>query len=124
MGAPDFERTFSTYPDFDKLQARVASIIEKQNSPKKSSKPRKSDKPKDSQKSEQPSDEASESPVQAEDDAADVNNAPKLSNGDEQVFTQPDGSPITEEYLVNLEMAGYTSLISQIAANNDECSVP
>lgn len=53
-----------------------------------------------------------------------MNNAPKLSNGEQEEFTQPDGSPITEEYLVQLELMGYTTRIAQIAANNDECSVP
>jgi hypothetical protein len=35
--------------------------------------------------------------------------------------TQPDGSPITEKYLVQLEMNGQDALIAQIAQNNDAC---
>ncbi|MDN6169933.1 MAG: LytR family transcriptional regulator, partial [Micrococcaceae bacterium] len=38
--------------------------------------------------------------------------------------TQPDGSPITEKYLVQLEINGQRTLISEIAANNNECSAP
>ena len=127
LGAPDFERSFSTYPDFDAIHERITSILDKQSQPEK-------DKPKDedSQKSDKPKDDAkdedsTQSPEPAESndqDSADVNNAPKLSNGDASEITQPDGSPITEEYLVNLEYGGYESLIAQIAANNDECSVP
>ncbi len=118
LGAPDFERSFSTYPKFDELQERIQSLIAKQNKPKED-KPKKS---KDSSKSAE-SEETTKASEES-DDSTDVNNAPKLSNSDDKEFTKPDGSPITEEYLVNLEMAGYRTLISEIAANNDECSVP
>ena len=121
LGAPDFERSFSTYPDFDKLQERIQSLIAKQNEPKKEKKD-KAEKSEDSSKSSAPEETTEASEETSE--TTDVNNAPKLSNKEEQEFTQPDGSPITEEYLVNLEMAGYRTLISEIAANNDECSVP
>ncbi|MBF6671347.1 LytR family transcriptional regulator [Glutamicibacter halophytocola] len=127
LGAPDFERSFSTYPDFDKLQERIRTLIAKQSESEK----KKTEKSDSSKKSENSS-KASESPKSSESeesteesaDTTDINNAPKLSGGGDQEFTQPDGSPITEEYLVQLEMAGYNTRISQIAANNDECSVP
>jgi len=127
LGAPDFERSFSTYPDFDKLQERIRTLIAKQSESEK----KKTEKSDSSKKSEDSS-KASESPKSSESeesteegaDTTDINNAPKLSGGGDQEFTQPDGSPITEEYLVQLEMAGYNTRISQIAANNDECSVP
>ena len=117
LGAPDFPRNFSTYPDFDQIQDRIQKIIDKQNAPKKEKK-----KTEETKKSEDPS-KTTEASEEAE-DATDVNNAPKLSNGDAKEMTQSDGSPITEDYLVQLEMSGYDTLISQIAANNDECSVP
>lgn len=127
LGAPDFERTFSTYPDFDRLQEKIRTLIAKQSESetKKSEKSESPKKDEDSSKSSEPA-KSSESTEESEEtsDATDINNAPKLSNGGDQEFTQPDGSPITEEYLVQLEMAGYTTRISQIAANNDECSVP
>ncbi|MGP9527251.1 LCP family glycopolymer transferase [Glutamicibacter sp. AOP5-A2-18] len=128
LGAPDFERTFSTYPDFDKLQGRIQTLIAKQNESddekkaKKSAAAEASEDSTDSSKSEK----STESTEASEDtsDAGDINNAPKLSDSGDAEFTQPDGSPITEEYLVELEMAGATTRISQIAANNDECTVP
>ncbi|MFJ2618793.1 LCP family protein [Glutamicibacter sp. NPDC087344] len=123
LGAPDFERSFSTYPNFDKIHERIQSIIEKQNAPKTEKKQTETTtKAEESTKST----EASEAPAASEEpeDATDVNNAPKLSNGESEEFTQPDGSAITEDYLVQLELLGYTTRIAQIAANNDECSVP
>ena len=108
LGAPDFERSFSTYPKFDELQERIQSLIAKQNKPKED-KPKKS---KDSSKSAE-SEETTKASEESE-DSTDVNNAPKLSNSDDKEFTKPDGSPITEEYLVNLEMAGYRTLISRL----------
>ncbi|WP_313814870.1 LCP family protein [Glutamicibacter sp.] len=125
LGAPDFPRSFSTYPDFDQIQERIQSIIEKQSAPKKDKKKEESKKSEDPAKSTEAS-ESSDSSEAAEEteDASDINNAPKLSEGDTQEFTQPDGSAITEEYLVNLELSGYKTRIAQIAANNDECSVP
>ncbi|WP_345473104.1 LCP family protein [Glutamicibacter ectropisis] len=126
LGAPDFARNFSTYPDFDELQERIQSVIAKQSQSdtKKTEKSESTKKSEDSSKSAESSESATSSASEESDDSSDINNAPKLSNGSEQEFTQPDGSPITEEYLVQLEMAGYTTRISQIAANNDECSVP
>lgn len=123
LGAPDFERSFSTYPDFGKIDDRITKIIEKQNAP---------EKPKESKKSKEPakskdtteaggSAEPSES---AEEESTSINDAPKLSNGEQETFTQRDGSPIDEQYLVELEMIGQTTRLAQIAANNDECSVP
>lgn len=127
LGAPDFERSFSTYPDFDKLQERIRTLIAKQSESekKKTEKSDSSKKSEDSSKaSESPKSSESEESTEESADTTDINNAPKLSGGGDQEFTQPDGSPITEEYLVRLEMAGYNTRISQIAANNDECSVP
>ena len=127
LGAPDFERSFSTYPDFDKLQERIRTLIAKQSESekKKTEKSDSSKKSEDSSKaSESPKSSESEESTEESADTTDINNAPKLSGGGDQEFTQPDGSPITEEYLVQLEIAGYNTRISQIAANNDECSVP
>lgn len=126
LGAPDFPRNFSTYPKFDELQERIQTLIAKQSQSdtKKTEKSESTKKSEDSSKSAESSESATTSASEESDDSSDINNAPKLSNGSDQEFTQPDGSPITEEYLVQLEMAGYTTRISQIAANNDECSVP
>ncbi|MEU3331921.1 LCP family protein [Glutamicibacter creatinolyticus] len=122
LGAPDFERTFSTYPDFDKIHQRIDEMIAKQGEPEKpkeASKDPKKDEKKDDKKEEKSSTPPTESSASASpsDDRA-------LSTTGDQEFTQPNGDPITEEYLVQLERYGYTTRISQIAANNDECRVP
>ena len=127
LGAPDFDRTFSTYPDFDELQSRIQTMIAKQGeSATKKAKKTTSASPSEDSSDSSKSEESSKSAEATEEssDASDINNAPKLSNNGDAEFTQPDGSPITEEYLVQLEMAGATTRISQIAANNDECTVP
>ncbi len=119
LGAPDFERSFSTYPKFDQIHDRINGIIEKQNAPKKPKESKKSEAPKESKDSTEAS-----SSAEAPEDATDVNDAPKLSNGDDVPMTKRDGSPIDEQYLVELEMIGQNTRLAQIAANNDECSVP
>lgn len=121
LGAPDFPRSFSTYPDFDEIHSRIEKLIAAQNEEKK-----KAPKKKDEKSNSASPSESSEKNEESEEpnDGTGTNDAPKLSNGSEQTFTQPDGSPITEEYLVNLEYNGARTRIAQIAANNDECSVP
>ena len=124
LGAPDFGSAsdrFSTYPDFDMIHERIDGLIAKQNAPE-------TPKPPKSEASAEPSKSAEE--TQASDRGTEETSAPApsddraLSDTGDEVFTQPDGSAITEEYLVELEQYGFTSRISEIAANNDECSVP
>lgn len=123
LGAPDFGRSFSTYPDFDQIQERVQGIIAKQNGTAKAKETKKSE---ETDKAKETTEASSSTGAEESttEDSSDVNNAPKLSNGDDQTFTQEDGSEITEQYLVNLELNGATTRIAQIAANNDECIVP
>ncbi|GAA2961627.1 LCP family protein [Glutamicibacter bergerei] len=123
LGSPDFERSFSTYPDFDKIHDRINGIIEKQNAPKKPKESKKSQDPEKSKETTEASGSA-EPTEEAPEEATDINDAPKLSNGDEVPMTKRDGSPIDEQYLVELEMIGQNTRLAQIAANNDECSVP
>lgn len=130
LGAPDFGSAsdrFSTYPDFDLIEQRIDSLIAKQNTP---------EKPKDTQGEEpnQPAPSASESAVESspttqagaaqETETSAQADDRALSNTGDEVFTQPDGSAIDEDYLVRLELIGATGRISEIAANNDECSIP
>jgi len=118
LGAPDFERSFSTYPKFDAIHQRISEMIAKQNAPaKKEEKPKESSEPSGSSDAKATKEAApSESATESDDRA--------LSDTGDEEFTQPDGSAIDEEYLVQLEMYGATTRISQIAANNDECKVP
>lgn len=123
LGAPDFGTAsdrFSTYPKFDEIEERVNGLIALQNEP---------EKPKETQSETpaEPTEDATEPEVSAEvsEPAATTPSDDRaLSDTGDEVFTQPDGSAITEEYLVRLESLGATNRISQIAANNDECSVP
>ncbi|WP_404289579.1 LCP family protein [Glutamicibacter arilaitensis] len=123
LGAPDFDRSFSTYPEFDKIHDRINSIIEKQNAPKAPKESKKSEETAKSKDTTEASGSAEPS-ESAEEESTNINDAPKLSKGEQETFTQRDGSPIDEQYLVELEMIGQTTRLAQIAANNDECSVP
>ncbi|MCW4465095.1 LCP family protein [Glutamicibacter sp. MNS18] len=122
LGAPDFGTAadrFSTYPQFDQIEERINGLIAKQNEPEKP-KETKSEAPAEPTESEEQT-ETAEEPQAPESTPSDDR---ALSNTGDEEFLQPDGSAITEKYLVELERYGATNRISQIAANNDECSVP
>ncbi|GAA3679406.1 hypothetical protein GCM10023081_17010 [Arthrobacter ginkgonis] len=126
LGAPDFGTAadrFSTYPDFDQIRSRVKTLLAEASAsaPTKAAKPSKSSSPSSSGgSSESPSGGSAASPSSSSASASSsgAGNVPK----EDIPTTQPDGSPITEDYLVQLELAGQTGLISTIASNNDECS--
>ena len=125
LGAPDFGSAgdrFSTYPDFDLIRARVKTLLAEASAtaPTKAAKPSKSSGGSSESASGSPSGGSSTTPSSASSSASSsgVGNVPE----EDIPTTQPDGSPITEDYLVQLELAGQTGLISTIASNNDECS--
>ncbi|GAA4373953.1 LCP family protein [Paeniglutamicibacter cryotolerans] len=104
LGAPDFgtaSQKFSTYPDFGQIHTRIDELLASTNEPP-ASKP--TAKEGGSAKPKKPGTAAAEK------------TAPPS--------TKPDGSPITEEYLVTLEQIGRRDLISELVMNNDQCSVP
>lgn len=128
LGAPDFGSAsdkFSTYPDFDQIHARIESLIQKESD----SKPKTTKASPDNKASTGSSDSSAATSNGAEEkttSASGRNSAPgKVNEVTEDVpTTKRDGSPITEEYLVQLEQIGRDDLINKIAANNNECSVP
>ena len=126
LGAPDFGSAsdkFSTYPDFDKIHARIASLIATTGESAKPKKAATDDKPATSGGS---SKSASPSTSSSKSSSGGRNSEPgNVNEGVASVpTTKPDGSPLTEEYLVTLEQIGRTDILSKIAANNNECSVP
>ncbi|MGO2634262.1 MAG: LCP family protein [Galactobacter sp.] len=137
LGAPDFGTAadkFSTYPDYDQIHTRVDQLVdratdsgaakEKKAAQKKTaeaSKKADQQKPSSSPSSTgaAPSSGSTGSSGTSGSSAQDSGSALKKDN--EVPTKQPDGSPITEEYLVQLEINGQTGLLQQIAQNNDAC---
>lgn len=142
LGAPDFGTSsdrFSTFPDFGQIHTRVDELLleASADAPEPSSAaPATGSGGSDSGASDSPA----KSPDRESADAASTavataasTAAPAKSSssetiesgaGDDVPTTQPDGSPITEEYLIQLELNGQTDLLSRIASNNNECSAP
>ncbi|MDR2255393.1 MAG: LCP family protein [Arthrobacter sp.] len=132
LGAPDFGTAadkFSTYPDYDLIHTRVKALVTKAtDAGAKAAKAAQASKK--AQASQQAASSAAASPSQsaASDNGSTVDQndgESTLKNHDDVPTTQPDGSPITEEYLVRLEKSGLKynlDLISQIAQNNDACT--
>ena len=99
IGPPDFEGgQFTTYPDFDQIHSRVHDLLAADGTP--------------------PTGAHVMPPVgmylldaDTDDPTADWDPVP----------TQPDGSEITEEYLMRAEDAGQTSLLTHAAETNHQC---
>ncbi|MDS2174025.1 LCP family protein [Nesterenkonia sp. CL21] len=133
LGAPDFGTAgeqFSTYPDFDQIHQRVDELIENEEddggwfgslgavgttvgtvtfSPGTGS----------------PSGGASASgtvPASVETRDAAEDDEPSIEDNEVEMPTQPDGSPLTAEYLRDLQDAGQTGVLEQAASSNYECT--
>lgn len=102
IGAPDFGdqgEQFSTYPDFDEVHQRVDEILSEDGTP--------------------PSGAHLMQPTLGM-YLAQAENSDPASNW-EPVPTQPDGSEITEEYLMWAEDTGQERLLSEAAETNHQC---
>lgn len=133
LGAPDFSTKFSTFPDFNLIHTRVAGLLqeatkdgaaaaEKSKKAAAASKAAARKSASQSSQGSQPTNAATKSATDA-----DSKTQEEIEPGSDPASvptTQPDGSPITEKYLVQLELNGQRTLISEIAANNNECSAP
>ncbi|GAB2890704.1 LCP family protein [Neomicrococcus lactis] len=128
LGAPDFgtaAERFSTYPDFDQIKARIPQVLAEASGGKK--KETESAAPTSAASSSSASGSASASAGASTSAAA---SASASSSSDDEVIqetetvptTQPDGSPITEDYLIQLEAQGNTGLLELIASTNSKCS--
>lgn len=113
LGAPDFgsaSKKFSTYPNFDLIGTRIDELIVSTNAPKATKAPTKKKTP------------AKENGTTSATTTTPSTSAPAEAEA-VAPSTQPDGSAITEEYLVTLEQTGQNDLISELVMNNDQCSV-
>lgn len=119
LGAPDFGipgKKFSTYPDYDQIHDRVKTLVA--TATDEGAKKAKADKESKAAASPKSSSKSSKSSK-----SSDGENESKLKNGEAAVPTkQPNGEPITEKYLVQLELNGQNSTIESIVQNNDACS--
>ncbi|GAA3328731.1 LCP family protein [Paeniglutamicibacter sulfureus] len=122
LGAPDFGSAgdkFSTYPKFDEIHSRIDELIAAQNeSPAKKSAEATKESAKEKESS-APAKSTKDSGTERNSEPGKINTAPS-----DAPTAQPDGSELTERYLVTLEQIGRTDLLAKIAANNNECSVP
>lgn len=99
IGPPDFEGgQFTTYPDFDQIHSRVHDLLAADGTP--------------------PAGAHLMPPVGMY--LVDADTDDPTANWD-PVPTQPDGSEITEEYLMRAEDAGRTDLLTQAAETNHQC---
>ncbi|WP_286166594.1 LCP family protein [Arthrobacter sp. AQ5-05] len=124
LGAPDFGSAadkFSTYPNFEAIHTRIQDMIAAQSGAAASESPAKK-----SAEATKKSDSAESSADTGTDSGTKRNSEPgKISVVPSDAPTaQPDGTELTEKYLVTLEQIGRTDLLEKIAANNNECSVP
>lgn len=128
LGAPDFgtaAERFSTFPDFDLIKQRIPEVLAEASGGKKAETT--SAAPTTAAASSSATNSAS--PSASESAAASTSASASSSSGNEVIqeteevpTTQPDGSPITEEYLIQLEEQGQTALLELIASTNSKCS--
>lgn len=132
LGAPDFGPSsdrFSTFPVFEQIYERVDALLLKAsgNAGKPTATPSAT---KSGGTGSSGASSGSSGGAPGAESSAPASSSSGSSEtiesgiGEEIPTTQPDGSPITEEYLVQLELSGQTDLISTIASNNNECSTP
>ncbi|WP_010524683.1 LCP family protein [Nesterenkonia sp. F] len=120
LGAPDFGDAgdqFSTYPDFDEIHRRVDELLAEQGSAE-------GDGGLFGLSADGPS------PWQptlgtvvaaaSEDEPSGGAEVPGEEEG--ELPTQPDGSPLTREYLIEAQDAGQTAILEQAASTNYECT--
>lgn len=127
LGAPDFGSSgelFSTYPDFELIHARVDELIAREGDG-----------------SEEPDSDTQDEPDTSDDQAAHEEGTeppgPTPEHSDEAVagdepgeeptpepteLTQPDGSALTELYLIEAQQRGEVGLLEQAATGNGDCS--
>ena len=128
LGAPDFGAAgdnFSTYPDFEEIHSRVDELIanEEQDDDAEEA----PDETRAEADTEPDADEQAESspegPTPDQDDPAVAEDEPEVETPAEpSELTQPDGSPLTVEYLIAAQDRGETGILQQAASTNGDCS--
>lgn len=124
---------FSTYPDFDEIHARVDELIADEEGGSGSD----DDDAEDSGDTENGDSgdgaEGSQDEAEAEDEAGPTEEQTDEAVADDEPqseetaapdqLTQPDGSPLTEDYLIEVQSQNPESeILYQAASNNGECS--
>ncbi|GAB3179226.1 hypothetical protein GCM10027060_06550 [Nesterenkonia halophila] len=119
LGPPDFGELgdlFSTYPDYDAIHQRVDELLAEQDSSGDggglfggaSGGP-------------SPGHPTLATMVAASAEGGSSAGA-EDSGEEDELPTQPDGSPLTREYLIEAQDAGQTAILEEAASTNDECS--
>jgi LCP family protein required for cell wall assembly len=142
LGAPDFGTAadkFSTYPDYDRIHQRVDALVDRATDAGARKDAKEAEEAKAAQKKADETRKADSATSgtsasgtgsagtgsSGTDSAGNGSSAgdsdSALKRDDVVPTTQPDGSPITEKYLVQLEINGQEGLLEQIAQNNDAC---
>ncbi|GAA3284941.1 LCP family protein [Nesterenkonia halobia] len=119
LGPPDFGELgdlFSTYPDYDAIHQRVDEILAEQDSSGDggglfggaSGGP--------------PPGHPTLAAMVAAPAEGDSSAGADGSDEEDELPTQPDGSPLTREYLIEAQDAGQTAILEEAASTNDECT--
>ncbi|GFZ93550.1 LCP family glycopolymer transferase [Nesterenkonia alkaliphila] len=128
LGAPDFGSAgdlFSTYPDFDQIHARVDELIANEGEdddapsaqePQEQTEPESPEEAADSEGEPPGPTPEHTDPAVAEDEPGEQQTA------EASELTQPDGSPLTELYLIEAQQRGEIGILEQAASTNGECS--
>ncbi|GAB3846651.1 LCP family protein [Nesterenkonia populi] len=130
LGAPDFGSAgdlFSTYPDFDQIQARVDELIadegddgDDNGSDEGTQEDEGQTEPDSPEDAADPEGEPP-GPTPDHDDPAVADDEPAEESEETQMPTQPDGSELTAEYLMEAQDRGETMILEQAANTNNEC---
>jgi LCP family protein required for cell wall assembly len=110
IGPPDFEESFSTYPDFDLIHQRVKALLNP--APATSAAPAPAPAPAPAE-SAAPADPAAPAESAAE--------APAAETPAQSVPAAPDPE-ITEDYLQQLAINGDAAMLTSLLVNNGTCS--
>lgn len=135
LGAPDFgsaSELFSTYPDFDRIHARVDQLIAAEEAEDAQEIEAEQAQEDDSQTQPETEDgpdggENSEAeppgPTPEHDDPAVAEDQPAVEEAEDSAeLTQPDGSPLSVEYLIEAQDRGEVGILEQAASTNGECT--
>lgn len=114
IGPPDFDGSFSTFPDFELIHDRVRQLLATQASP--AAGPANDDL-------RQPASTGGHLMAASQLPRLPVTQpAPSPSSGFTPVTTTPGGEPITEEMLNNLKRQGNEEAIRELVATNGQCA--
>ncbi|MCT1607768.1 LCP family protein [Nesterenkonia massiliensis] len=133
IGAPDFgppSELFSTYPDFDRIHARVDELIANEGQEEETEEtatPENQAQENSDQDQTEPAEDSSAGsapgPTPEHSDPAVSGDMPPAENETAPAeLTQPDGSPLTMEYLIEAEQAGNLAVLEEAARDNNECT--